>query len=260
MLTPEQIEARRGKLTASRIACLMRSDKDAIMRLYREFVGGEPPEDLSRVWPVQLGATTEKLNLDWFEARHGVLVRRGEVVPHPTLSWAAATLDAWSPSLACPVETKHVGGREPLDVVIERYQPQFQWQMFVTSAARIATSIIQGADAPVIEFIDFAPDYVDEMVRRGQQFMDCVAHRIPPVILEPAPPPVVASRVIDMTRNNAWANHAAVWLEHEASAAIAKEAEKLIKGVVPEDAKECFGHGVRIKRDRAGRLSLRKEA
>lgn len=258
MLTAAQIAARQGKLTASRIACLMRSDKAAIMRLYREFVGGEPPEDLSKVWPVQLGATTEKLNLDWFEARNGLLLRRGEVVQHPTLPWAAATLDAWSASFNCPIETKHVGGREPLEIIIERYQPQCQWQMEVTRATRCALSIIQGADEPVIEFIDFAPDYVKEMIARGQQFMDCVAQRTPPVILEPAPPPVAASRKIDMTGNNAWANFSAVWLEHAPSAAIAREAEKLLKGVVPPDAKEASGHGVRITRDRAGRLSLRK--
>ena len=258
MLTAEQIAARTGKLTASRIACLMRGDKAAIMRLYREMVGNEPAEDLSGIWPVQLGACTEKLNLDWFEAKHGVLTRRGEVVRHPSLPWAAATLDAWSPSLACPVETKHVGGREPLDTIIERYQPQCQWQMEVTRASRCALSIIQGADEPIREFINVAPDYIAEMVRRGAQFMECIAQRTPPVVLDPAPAPVDATRDHDMAGNNAWANYAAVWLEHEGHVTVAKEAEKLLKTAVPADARTCFGHGVRITRDRAGRLSLRK--
>lgn len=258
MLTAEQIAKRQGKLTASRIACLMRGQKEAIMRLYREFIGNEPPEDLSHIWPVQLGACTEKLNLDWFERKHGVLTRRGEVAQHPTLPWAAATLDAWSPSLNCPVETKHVGGRERLEVVIERYQPQCQWQMEVTKATRCALSIIQGADEPLIEFINVAPDYAQEMIRRGAQFMECIARRTPPVVLDPAPVPVDATRTVDMNGNNAWANFAAVWLEHEGHVVVAKEAERLLKEHVPADAKVCLGHGVRITRDRAGRLSLRK--
>lgn len=258
MLTEKQIAARQGKLTASRIACLMRGDKEAIMRLYREMVGNEPTEDLSKVWPVQLGSCTEPLNLNWFEAKHGGLTRRGEVVPHPALPWAAATLDAWCPSLACPVECKHVGGREPLETIIERYQPQCQWQMEVLRASRCALSIIQGADEPIIEMIDVAPSYALEMVARGKMFMDCVDLRQPPVIVDPVPPPVVATRTIDMSGNNAWANYAAVWLEHEGHIVVAKEAEKLLKTAVPADARVCVGHGVRITRDRAGRLSLRK--
>jgi len=34
MLSPEQIEARRGKLTASRVACLMNGDEQAVYNLW----------------------------------------------------------------------------------------------------------------------------------------------------------------------------------------------------------------------------------
>lgn len=96
MLTPTQIEARKGKLTASRIACLMTGDIAAILRLYREMIGEELEEDLSDVWPVQLGAATEQLNLDWHERkRRTPVTRRGEVVVHPEYSWAACTFDGW---------------------------------------------------------------------------------------------------------------------------------------------------------------------
>lgn len=98
MLSPDQIEARRGKLTASRVACLMNGTKEEILNLWRELVGDPKwePEDLSGVWPVQLGSTTEELNLDWFELKTGKSVtRRGEVVVHPEYEWAACTLDGW---------------------------------------------------------------------------------------------------------------------------------------------------------------------
>jgi len=259
MLTAAQIAARKGKLTASRIACLMRADKVAILRLYREFLGEEPEEDLSRVWPVQLGACTEGLNLDWFALKHGALTRRGEVVVHPKLPWAAATLDGWSTQYACPVETKHVGGREPLATIIERYQPQCQWQAYVTGAPQTAMSIIQGADEPIIEFIRFDLAYAQVMVERGEMFLRCVEQRHPPVELDPVPSPIDATGLYDMASSNAWANYANVWLENEGARATADAAEKSLKEIVPPDAKRCFGHGVQITRNRAGRLSLRRE-
>lgn len=258
MLSPEQIKAREGKLTASRVACLMTGDAPAIMRLYREMIGEEVPEDLSHVWPVRLGSATEALNLDWYEEQGNPLSRRGEVVIHRNLDWAAATLDAWDDALACPIETKHVGGREPLDVIIERYQPQMQWQMEVTGAGQCGLSVIMGANAPVVEYIERDTDYAAEMVRRGKQFMHCVTNRIEPVALPPVAAPIDASKVYDMTGNNMWGLNAADWLNNKEAAAVCKDAEKSLKAIVPEDAKKCFGHAIQITRDRAGRLSLRE--
>jgi predicted phage-related endonuclease len=98
MLNAAQMKARDGKLTASRVACLMTGDNDKILNLWRELVGDPAyvEEDLSNVWAVQLGTATEELNLDWFERRTGKKVtRRGEVVIHPECDWAACTLDGW---------------------------------------------------------------------------------------------------------------------------------------------------------------------
>lgn len=258
MLTDTQIKARTGKLTASRVACLMTGDAAKIMQLYLEMIGEGEPEDLSHVWPVQLGSATEALNLDWFEMKNGPLTRRGDVVVHSKHPWAAATLDAWSPDLRCPVETKHVGGREPLGVIIDRYQPQMQWQMEVTGAEQCALSVIMGASEPIVEFIPRDEDYAAEMVVRGKQFMDCVAARRPPVALDPVAPPADASKVYDMGSNNRWVDASFTWIGNKDSAQRAKDAEKVLKEIVPADAKKCFGNGVQITRDRAGRLSLRE--
>jgi hypothetical protein len=256
-LTAEQIAARKGKLTASRVAVLMNSDAAGIDRLYREMIGACDPENLDHIWAVRLGSVTEKLNLDWFEMHYGQLTQRGAVVVHPEHKWAAATLDAWHPSTPCPVETKHVGGREPLEVIIERYQPQMQWQMLVTETEECALSVIMGASEPVVEFIPADADYQKEMLERGAAFMLCVKTRNPPVELPPPPPPpVIPTRKVDMTGSNMWANAAGRWLENREAARAAKEAEGELKSVVPEDAREAYGHGVLIKRDRARRLKL----
>ena len=259
MLTKAQIDARAGKLTASRVACLMKGDAAAIMQLYLEMIGEAAAENLDHVWPVRLGSATEQLNLDWYEMKNGPITRRGEVVVHAQHPWAAATLDGWHDELGCCIEVKHVGGREPLEVVIERYQPQMQWQMEVTGATLCALSVIMGANEPVVEYIDRDDNYAAEMVRRGKQFMDCVAARRAPVALEPVAAPIDASKVYDMTGNNLWAVSAVDWLANKAAAAACKDDEKSLKVIVPPDAKKCFGHGVRITRDRAGRLSLRED-
>src|SRR5665213_1707519 len=109
MLSPSQLASRDGKLTASRVACLMTGDEEKITNLWRELVGDPAfvQEDLSGIWAVQLGSFTEVLNLDWYEKRTGSpLSKRGEVIIHPSHQWAAATLDAWDDNLSAPVECK----------------------------------------------------------------------------------------------------------------------------------------------------------
>ena len=259
-LSADQLKARKGKLTASRVAVLMKGDAEGIMRLWQEMTGDPAfvPEDLSHVWPVRLGETTEQLNLSWYAEKNGDLSRHGEVTIHPYFPWAAATLDAWIDELQCPIEAKHVGGREPLEVIIERYQPQMQWQMFVTNAQQCALSVIMGASEPTIDFIPRDAEYVAEMVKRGEQFMDCVAKRIPPVVLPAVAAPIDASKVYDMAGNNQWADSALTWLDTKEAADECKDAEKILKSLVPADAKKCHGHEIQITSDRAGRLSLRK--
>lgn len=259
MLTAAQQAARKGKLTASRIACLMRGDAAAIMQLYLEMIGEAEPEDLSKNWPVFRGERMEPALLDWFQLENNcVLAQRGKVRLHPKLAWAAATLDGWYVEAKCPIEAKDVGGNEPLEVIIDRYQPQMQWQMEVTSAEQCALTVSLGARKPITEFIPRDPDYAMEMILRGEMFMRHVEARTPPVALPPVPPPADWSKVYDLTGSNEWAAAAHDWRSTRAQATINKDMEKVLKAMVPEDAKKCFGHDVQITRDRAGRLSLRE--
>ena len=59
-----------------------------------------------------------------------------------------------------------------------------------------------------------------------------------------------------MSASNSWAEFAAVFrstrgafLEHE-------KAKTELKGLMPEDAKEAIGHGVRAKRSKSGAISF----
>lgn len=261
MLTKSQLEARAGKLTASAVGALMSGDETKIMNLWRRLVGDPDlvDEDLSGVWPVRLGETTETLNLDWYTHKTGnAVTRRGEVVVHSKIDWAAATLDGWVAKLNCPIECKHVGGREPFDRIRDRYTPQMAWQMAVTNSETCVFSVIEAANPPRIELIERAPDYEAELWNRAQQFMRCVRSMTPPVELEAfdAPPPP-AVKEVDFSGSNEWADFAATWLQNKQAAAKAEAAEKSLKGMMPADAKRAFGYGVEINRDKARRLSLR---
>jgi predicted phage-related endonuclease len=260
MLTAAQHKARDGKLTASRVACLMTGDQAKILNLWREMVGDPAAvtEDLSGVWPVQLGSTTETLNLDWYARKTGrPVTRRGEVAVHPYYPWAACTLDGWDDELRCPIEAKHVGGREPLSKVIDRYQSQLHWQMLVTGARRATLSVIEGANEPVCETIQYDDAYGDELWRRAEAFWACVEELRPPFSVPPVPPPVIAERIVDMSTSNSWCDSAATWLANLPAKKLAVAAEAALKALVEDDVAKCHGAGVTISRNRAGSLSLR---
>jgi len=69
-------------------------------------------------------------------------------------------------------------------------------------------------------------------------------------------PRIEAVRIVDMSASNSWAEFAGVFsstrqafLEHE-------RAKVELKGLIPEDAKEAFGHGIRARRSKSGAISF----
>jgi hypothetical protein len=74
--------------------------------------------------------------------------------------------------------------------------------------------------------------------------------------VEPPKPRTDTVRVVDMTESNSWAEFAGLFrstrqafLDHERS-----KAE--LTTLVPEDAKEASGHGIRAKRSKSGAISF----
>ena len=255
-LTAEQLAAREGRLTASRVACLMGSDQAKILNLWRELVGDPAfvAEDLSHVWPVQLGSATEAVHLDWITTKRGNISRRGEVVLKG--DWAAATLDGWLDSHGCPVEVKHVGGFEKREEIIQRYMPQCHWQMIVTGAPQCYFSVIEGAREPAGEFITFDKQYADELWKRAEAFMECVRNLKPPVEIPAVAPPTRGIKEYDYSTNNSFVSAAADWLEHRIAARKFDDATDTLKELTPKDASKVIGGGVTVLRDRANRLKV----
>jgi hypothetical protein len=63
-------------------------------------------------------------------------------------------------------------------------------------------------------------------------------------------------RIVDMGASNAWAEYAAIFARTRAAHAEHETAKLELKALIPEDAKEAFGHGIRAKRSKAGSVSF----
>lgn len=261
MLTQEQRKLRQGKLTASQIGLLIRGDEKELHDLWR-LVSGDPAAiepDFSDNWPVQLGTISEELNLLWFAKKHGAVSRQGEVVTH-TNGWAACTLDGWDVSNDMPIQCKHCIQYKHIDDILDWYAPQHHWEMFVTGRKRIASSVIIGALEPVVNFIPFDEAYGAAILKRAEQFMECVNNLTHPVVLPSIAPPVNpdALQTVDMTGNNGWGAFAEDYKTHKENAKKFEEAKEGIKKLFAPDTGTAHGYGVIAKRAKDNSIRIRE--
>jgi hypothetical protein len=59
-----------------------------------------------------------------------------------------------------------------------------------------------------------------------------------------------------MTSSNAWAEFAAIFTRTRATHLEHEQAKAELKSLMPEDAKEAIGHGIRAKRSKSGAVSF----
>jgi hypothetical protein len=74
--------------------------------------------------------------------------------------------------------------------------------------------------------------------------------------VEPPKPRIEAVRIVDMSTSNAWAEFAGIFARTRAAHAEHEHAKAELKSLMPEDAKEAIGHGIRGKRSKSGAVSL----
>ena len=74
--------------------------------------------------------------------------------------------------------------------------------------------------------------------------------------IEPPKPRIEAVRIVDMSASNAWAEFASVFGRTKAAHIEHEQAKAELKGLMPEDAKEAIGHGIRGKRSKSGAVSF----
>jgi hypothetical protein len=102
------------------------------------------------------------------------------------------------------------------------------------------------------------PLYQHLLLTAEKKFWRCVESGETPHSfgIEPPRARIDAVRVVDMTSSNSWAEFAGVFCRTRV-AYLDHDAAKLeLKRLLPEDAKEAMGHGVRAKRSKSGSISF----
>src|SRR5262247_3536803 len=239
---------------------IMGNDEAALIRLWREKRGDAEPEDLSGNLIVQLGRATEELNRSWYERNTGRRIsdvqRR---VKHSAIPWMAATLDGIVEGAEAVFEAKFMlPWSFSEEAAAEKYMPQLQHNMWVTHLRSAVLSIITGGGKWVEIAIPMDPLYLSVLVSAEKKFWRCVqSGEVPHLINVEAPRPrIEAVRIVDMSASNAWAEFAAIYCNTRGAFLEHERARGELKSLMPEDAKEAIGHGVRAKRSKAGAVSF----
>jgi len=245
---------RRNFIGGSDARIIMGADEAALMRLWREKRGEIGPEDLSGNLIVQLGKVTEDLNRSWYERNTGRTV--GDVqrlVKHSAIPWMAATLAGaiFEAKFMLPWSFSE-------EAAAEKYMAQVQHNMWVTHLRSAVLSIITGGGKWVEISIPMDPLYLSVLVSAEKKFWRCVQLGVPPHLInaEPPRPRIEAIRIVDMSSSNSWAEFAALFRNTRTAFLDHERAKSELKNLIPEDAKEAIGHGVRAKRSKSGAVSF----
>jgi hypothetical protein len=144
------------------------------------------------------------------------------------------------------------------EAAAEKHMAQLQHNMWVANARSAVLSVITGGGKWIELTLHADPLYQHLLLTAEKKFWRCVMDGAEPRLfgIEPPRPRLQAVRIVDMSASNSWAELAGTFrrtrpafLEHE-------DAKTELKKLVPEDAKEATGCGLRAKRSKSGAISF----
>src|SRR5256884_3319298 len=256
----DRFDRRRSFIGGSDARIIMGADEAALVRLWREKRGEVEPEDLSGNLIVQLGSASDPLNRHWYERNSGRRVRDVQRrVKHSAIQWMAATLDGIVEGTEAVFEAKFMlPWSFSEEAAAEKYMAQLQHNMWVTHLRSSVLSIITGGGKWVEIAIPLDPLYLSVLVSAEKKFWRCVqSGEVPHLIMaEPPRPRIDAIRIVDMSSSNSWAEFAALFRNTRDAFLDHERAKGELKALMPEDAREAIGHGVKAKRSKSGAVSF----
>jgi predicted phage-related endonuclease len=251
---------RRAFIGGSDARIIMGDDEAALVRLWREKRGEVEPEDLSANLLVQLGSVTEPLNRHWYERHSGHVINDVQRrVVHPVKRWMAATLDGVVRDTGAVFEAKFMlPWSFSEEAAAKKHMAQLQHNMWVTNAKSAVLSIITGGGKWAQLTVHADPLYQHLLITDEREFWRCVQSGEKPLLfgIEPPRPRLEAVRVVDMSASNSWAEFASTFKRTRAAHQEHEVVKADLKKLVPEDAKEASGHGLRAKRSKSGAISF----
>jgi len=251
---------RRYFIGGSDAKIIIGKDEAALVRLWKEKRGEIEPDDLSGDLLVQLGNVTEHLNRHWYEKNTSYVITDVQrQVFHNVHRWMAATLDGRVETIGAVFEAKFMlPWNFSEEAAAEKHMAQLQHNMWVTASRIAVLSIITGGGKWVEMTIPADPLYQHLLLTAEKKFWRCVETSEPPRLfgIEPPRPRVEAVRIVDMSGSNTWAEFANLYRLTRPAALDHDRAKSELKALVPEDAKEASGYGVRAKRSKSGAISF----
>ncbi len=138
-----------------------------------------------------------------------------------------------------------------------KYMPQLQHNMWVVAARTAVLSIITGG-GKWVEILAHADPLYQHLVVTAERKFGAASRPATPQLfgVDPPKPKMEAIRIVDMSASNAWAEFAAVFAKTRSAHLEHERAKAELKGLMPEDAKEAIGHGIRAKRSKSGAVSF----
>ncbi len=239
---------------------IMSGDQAALIRLWREKRGESEPDDFRDNLVVQLGVATEALNRTWYEKNTRRIVTDVQRwVQHPVHHYLAATLDGMIEDVDVVFEAKFMlPWSFSEDAAAEKHMAQLQHNMWVTNARSAALSIITGGGKWIEMTIPADALYQHFLVTAARRFWRCVQTGETPHPYGVEPPRLRADavRIVDMSESNSWAQFAGIFCATRSAFLVHEQAKSELKALMPEDANEASGHGVRAKRSKSGAVSF----
>jgi predicted phage-related endonuclease len=251
---------RRAFIGGSDARVIMGDDEAALVRLWHEKRGEAAAPDHSGNLIVQLGLITESLNRRWYERTTGQVITNVQTwIRHPAICWMAATLDGIVQGTGAVFEAKFMlPWSFSEEAAAEKHMAQVQHNMWVTNARDAVLSIITGGGKWVEIRVSADPLYQHLLLTAEKKFRHCVQSGEPPRVFGVEPPRVriQAVQIVDMSTSNAWAEFSNVFRRTRAAYLEHETAKAELKGLMPDDAKEAIGHGIRARRSKSGAVSF----
>jgi predicted phage-related endonuclease len=251
---------RRCFIGGSDARVIMGKDESSLIRLWREKRGEVEPEDLSGELVVQLGVVTEDLNRRWYERNTGQSVLEVQKqVRHIRVPWMRATLDGLVKQTGAVFEAKFMlPWSFSEEAAATKYMPQLQHNMLVVGTSKSVLSIITGGGKWLEIRVDADALYQTVLAAAEKAFWRAVQSGEQPRLIdaEPPRPRIAAVRIVNMSSSNSWAEFTALYRASRQAHQDHERAKVELKSLMPEDAKEAIGHGLRARRSKGGAVSF----
>lgn len=268
-LSTKSLDERLTTIGGSDINILASADSKEINRLYDKKVNALH-DDLSTVWPVLMGHVTEDINTEWCAYKQGIdIVDRQRIIRGKKYKFMRCTLDGAVreyKGTQAVFDAKFTLGRpmkgEAWDEVIPRlvrkYTPQLHWNAYLLAEETNKPveygllSILRGGNEPTFHEVPIDPEYTQHLIGLATYFMGCIEMGVYPEEVErrEVTLPPEERLPVDMEQSNnepRWKQLAETYRQVAGAADTFKKTETEIKKLVPPNASEAFGHGIRVK-------------